>query len=127
MLVWLLVSAGPTGFCSRGSDPDTSATGSDDLNPRAIRQGVVGRILSEDAQPLAGAWVVPVPLDHTPPPIPEIVILSATDGRYSWPLLPGRYEIVVTLEGYERAAARVTVEPGQVSTLDFTLGAEDGR
>ncbi len=128
MLLMLLAAAGPTGSCSSGGgDPDAPVTASDDpLTPQAIREGVVGRILGDGAQPLAGASVVPVSLDDPSPPIPEIAITSESDGRYSWPLRPGRYEIRVTVKGYESAAARVTVDPGQVATLDFTLTAEEG-
>jgi hypothetical protein len=100
----------------------------DDVTAHAqpIDEGVVGRIAAEDGRALAGALVVPVPLGSAPPPIPEIAIVSESNGRYTWRLPPGEYEIVVTLEGYQRATRRVAVIAGEVAVLDFTLTAEDG-
>lgn len=113
--------------CLDEGDPDAPVTRADvaaDTGP--IREGVSGSIVAEDGRPLGGAFVVPVGLDQEPPPIPEIAILSESNGRYTWPLRPGNYEIVVTLEGYRRATGRVTVSAGEVAVLDFTLTADDG-
>jgi Carboxypeptidase regulatory-like domain len=86
-----------------------------------IKQGVVGRVTSLDGSPVEGAFIQARSLDVFAPPIPEIAILSDPDGRYTWPLLPGTYELSVTAEGYKPATGRVTVEAAKVATLDVTL------
>ena len=50
--------------------------------------------------------------------------VTDTDGRYTLPEVPaGSYTVVAALIGYGFATATVTVEPGQVTQLDFALEA----
>lgn len=127
VLLVALMAIVASSACSDEGDPDTPVTRPDvAADTGAIREGVSGNIVAEDGSPLGGAFVVPVALDEEPPPIPEIAILSESNGRYTWPLRPGNYEIVVTLEGYRRATERVTVSAGEVAVLNFTLTADGG-
>jgi hypothetical protein len=43
------------------------------------------------------------------------------NGRYLWPLSPGRYRISASLEGHPPASGTATVETGRRTTLDLTL------
>ena len=103
-------------------DPDCPVSSSDQDQPKPrIRAGVVGRVMDWDGRPVEGALIEARPLDDPAPPIPEIAILSGGDGRYTWPLLPGTYEISVLAEGYRCPPKRVVVKSGQAVTADFKL------
>ena len=86
-----------------------------------LQEGVVGRVTTSDVRPVKGAFIQPRSLDDPSPRIPEIAILTDTDGRYTWPLFPGTYEISVSAEGYQREVKQVVVKTGQVVMVDFTL------
>lgn len=86
-----------------------------------IEQGVVGWVTTLDGYPVEGAFIQARSLGASGPPVPDIAILSDSQGRYAWQLLPGTYELSVTAEGYRPATGRVTVKPGQVITLNFSL------
>jgi hypothetical protein len=89
-----------------------------------IREGAAGRVSVSGVLPVRGALVQARSTDSPPRRIPDIAILTDTDGRYAWPLLPGGYELSVSVEGCERADRRVRVEPGRVATADFNLQCE---
>jgi hypothetical protein len=89
-----------------------------------IQQGVAGRVTTSDGRSLRGAFIQPRSLDDPSPPIPEIAILTDSDGRYTWPLFPGTYEISVSLKGCQRAIRQVVVGAGQVVKADFILQCE---
>ncbi len=112
-------------FAAR-SDPNRPVSSTDPGERRGsgIGEGVSGRVTGPDNRPVEGAFIQPRSLDDPSPPIPEIAILSGDDGRYSWPLLPGDYEITVTARGYAGAAKTTTVKAGQVTPLDFHLERE---
>jgi len=55
------------------------------------------------------------------PPIPEIAIITDSNGRYTWSLFPGTYELTVSAAGYRSASRQVTIKAGQVVTADFAL------
>ena len=90
-----------------------------------LQEGVVGQVTTSDGRPVKGAFVQPRSLGDPSPRIPEIAILTDTEGRYTWPLFPGTYEISVSAEGYRREVKQVAVETGQVVSVDFTLQCED--
>ena len=78
-------------------------------------EGVVGRVVLVDGQPLAGAWIVAHSLDDPARPIPDLAILSDASGRFVWPLRAGRYRLAALVDGQEIAAASVVVQTGQVT------------
>lgn len=101
---------------------DSPVSSGDQDEPRPhIREGVAGRVMAFDGQPVAGALVEARSLDDPALPIPEIAILSGNDGRYMWPLFPGTYEISILAEGYRCAPRRVVVKAGEAVTVDFKL------
>jgi glutamyl endopeptidase len=83
--------------------------------------GIAGQITDSRGRPVAGAFVQPRALDDPSPPIPEIAIVSDGDGRYTWRLFPGTYEISVSAEGYRGVSRQATVKPRQQVTIDFML------
>jgi hypothetical protein len=109
--------------CAQGGVPDApvAAPSVAGGGPPAIGQGVSGRVSDESGQPVERALVVPRSLDANSPAIPEIAVFSDGNGQYSWRLSPGRYEVTVTLDGFEPVTLPVNVGSSQVATLDFTL------
>jgi hypothetical protein len=86
-----------------------------------LKEGVTGQIQDDKGSAVAEATVLAASLDVDGPAIPEIAIVSDADGRYEWPLRPGRYKLTVAAEGYERGSRRVVVKAGEVARLDFRL------
>jgi hypothetical protein len=84
-------------------------------------QGVVGRVTTPDGTPVVGAWIECRSLDRPSPPIPDVAVVTGADGRYQWPLPPGRYECRAVADGRESRAGRATVHEGSATTLDFAL------
>jgi hypothetical protein len=117
-VTFILLGSGAFGY----GDLDKPVTSSDQGASRpGIASGVVGRVTDPDGRPVEGALIQPRSLVDPSPPIPEIAIVSDGDGRYTWSLFPGTYEISVSAEGYHRARKQVTIKAGQVVTVDFTL------
>lgn len=84
-------------------DEDSPVMSDAQSEPRpgpGIGEGVIGQIMDSRGRPVAGASVRPRSLDDSSPAIPEIAIVSDSDGRYTWSLFPGIYEISVSAEGY---------------------------
>jgi hypothetical protein len=88
--------------------------------PAVIAEGVAGRLVAPSGEPVAGAWITARPLGGSAGPVPEIAILSDAEGRFAWPLGPGRYRFAAVVEGREIAAAMATVEPGRVARLELS-------
>jgi hypothetical protein len=117
-----VLSVGTIG-CAQGGIPDApiAAPSTAGGGPPAISQGVTGLVSDESGQPVARALVQPRSLEANSPAIPEIAVFSDGSGQYSWRLSPGRYEVTVTLDGFQPITLPVSVTSSQVTTLNFTL------
>lgn len=122
----LLVAAAATGALLLGGgdqpvssrDPAPSAPpGRDD--PLGT---VTGTVTSSTGEPVAGATVQPRSLDDPSPPIPELVVQTDPDGRYTWRLPPGEYELSAQLaDGTTSSPQPATVTAGATTTVDLTV------
>lgn len=70
-----------------GSIPDAATPSGSALGD------VGGRVLDASGKPRAGVPVIPRSLDDPSKPIPEMMVVSDTDGSYTWRLSAGRYEL----------------------------------
>jgi hypothetical protein len=98
--------------------------GGDDEGP--ARSGdeataVEGTVTNPGGQPVAGALVQAAAPDDPTATLPDIALVTDQAGHYRWELGPGSYELTVSKDGFRTAANRVTLERGDVVTLDFTL------
>jgi Carboxypeptidase regulatory-like domain len=109
-----------TGFCANPSGPDRPVTGGTAAAGQRS-EGVSGRITNEDGRSVEGASVLASPLEPSGPAVPEMAVVSDADGRYQWPLRPGRYEITVVADGYGRVSKIAAVTASGSTTLDFVL------
>ena len=104
----------------RNPDQPVGSGLAEEKGPARIAEGVVGRLVTPSGDPLVGARITARSLDRPAGPVPEIAILSDTDGRFTWPLRPGRYRLVAVVGGHEIAAATAVVEPERVTTLELS-------
>jgi len=114
----LLVSAMA---CRNPHQPLTSAAENGRGAGAGPQEGIEGTVTSADGKPLAGVFIQAESLDEPAARIPELAISTGEDGRYLWPLSPGRYRISASLEGHPSANGTATVEAGRRTTLDLTL------
>jgi hypothetical protein len=115
-----LVAAMALAACEEAAmrDPDRPVTSaSSAVPPPGIAQGVAGQVTTPEGHPVAGARIEARSLDRPPGPVPEIAILSDAEGRFQWPLRPGRYRLAAIVDGREAATATTSVEPGRVTVL----------
>lgn len=83
--------------------------------------GVVGRITASGGDPVQGAIVKPTSREDPSPPVPMLLVRSDRDGRYSWSLPSGTWDIAVSAEGYQPATDTIVIPEGSSVTLDFVL------
>jgi len=122
IVVLIVLSVANPGCTQRGiPDAPVSAPSLPNSGPPAIGQGVTGRVINDSGQPVARALVQPRSLDANSPAIPEIAVFSDSNGQYAWRLSPGRYELTVTIDGFEPITMPAVVSSSQVTNLDFTL------
>lgn len=90
---------------------------------RHTTKGVTGCVTNPEGKPFYGASLVLEALDAAAP-IPDIGVLTGTDGRYIYDVLPpGTYRLTISFEGYVSPTKEVTVGEKPV-TLDFVLRPE---
>lgn len=100
-------------------DQSVSHSASDSAGSRPkISQGVEG-VITAEGNPLANVLIQAKSLGDQP--VPDLAIVSDNQGNYSWHLLPGKYEISVSVEGYQAASEIIMIKPSQVVQLNFDL------
>jgi hypothetical protein len=111
----------PSGQPEASATPDapvTSSAGGGEP-PAAAIQFLEGLVTSAKGDPIAGVAIEPLPLDGQP--VRDMGSFTDENGRYSWPLYPGRYEVSARLDGYKTATKQVVVGRGDPTRLDFIL------
>lgn len=103
------------------SEDDTPVSDDEAGEPASIRQGTAGLVATASGAPVAGAMIMARSIDSPSRPVPEIAVLSGGDGRFAWPLPPGRYELSALVEGRAGPAVAVTVPPGGVVRVELTV------
>jgi hypothetical protein len=97
--------------CATKMGPGESPVTSD--HGEATAPGSVkGAVHSMDGRPVVAVMVVATSLDEPPRAVPEVAVVTDGDGRFEWPLKPGRYRLKATT-------------PAGSATRDVTVGAGD--
>jgi protocatechuate 3,4-dioxygenase beta subunit len=120
-----------------GTDGDEAAAGASDRGPgsvvssaepgtgaeeaRRARTGVSGTVTDDGGRPLSGVVVVPVSIGRPPTPVPDMTVLTGSDGTYFWVLRPGEYRISTSRPGFQAASKRVRIQEGRTATLNFVI------
>jgi hypothetical protein len=101
-------------------DPDQPERSAAPAVEGRIARGIVGVITDPTGAPIADARIVATSLDEPARPVPDIAILSDADGRFAWPLAPGRYRLTALLG--ERTVANTVAEltAGTVTAAQLT-------
>ncbi|MGH1483781.1 MAG: carboxypeptidase-like regulatory domain-containing protein [Geminicoccales bacterium] len=103
------------------NEPVASDT-DDNMHDSAINEGVVGTVQNDSGEPIPNVLVQAFPLDPDSGPVPEIAILTDADGRYAWPLPPGRYRFSIVSETeMTETKDDVLVETGKRVELNFVI------
>lgn len=90
--------------------------------PIQMKSGISGLITaSGGGRPIEGAVLEVTSQDRPPQPTPLIAAVTDGEGRYSWPLPPGVWDITASAEGYHSVTQRVVIRENMINHLDFTL------
>jgi len=86
--------------------------------PGAISGTISGTVLGPSGRPLPGARVY---LARAPGPVPDVAVLTGTDGRFVLAAAPpGRYEVAASTDAHGTVTAEVNVgSAGATVTLRF--------
>lgn len=82
-----------------------------------VHRGIKGFVKSSIGSKIAHAMITVDDISHP--------TYSNIDGDYYRILLPGKYNITVEAEGYERHSVEVTVPDNGSKSLDFTMMRDD--
>ncbi|HWR97774.1 MAG TPA: carboxypeptidase regulatory-like domain-containing protein [Candidatus Methanoperedens sp.] len=109
--------------CASASDGDrpVSSEGDGWAPARGAFAGIRGIVSDSEGLPLAEAGVA---VTAGTAPVPEMLMLTAEDGSYSWPLPAGTFSLTVTLDGYRTQTLEATVPEEETVELDFQLERE---
>ena len=91
------------------ADSSTPATGG--------QRSITGRVTTPDGRPLEGVMIVPRSSDV---PVPELLVTTDANGRYTWGLPAGTYTFGATKTGYAPASQSLRVNAA-TQKLDFVL------
>jgi hypothetical protein len=100
--------------------PVTNAT-SDPGGP-PVGGTVTGVVVNGAGQPVNGVVIEAKSLDQPPQAIPEMVVVTDAQGRYMWPLKPGRYELAARAADRSSSTAQVVVTAGETAQANLTVG-----
>lgn len=82
------------------------------------RTQVSGVVTDLDGNPLAEAGIA---VTKSVVGVPEILVLSGEDGKYTWYLPAGTFTLSAMKEGYKELSLEVVVKEGETTKLDFKL------
>lgn len=84
-------------------------------------ESLTGAVTDPAGRPVAGASVNARSLDHPGNPVSEIGIITDAEGHYRWLLLPGRYSITVSRDGFRPVTQSTVIKMGEPANLNFVL------
>ncbi|MGH8899200.1 MAG: carboxypeptidase regulatory-like domain-containing protein [Egibacteraceae bacterium] len=109
-------------FSPTEAEGNISSTQAVPDTPVQTKSGISGRITaSAGGRPIEGAVIAVTSQDRPPQPTPLIAAVTDREGRYSWSLPPGIWDITASAGGYGSATQRVVIRERSVHHLDFTL------
>ena len=90
------------------SDPDQPVVDTDDpvLDEDQL-PGVYGRLVNSKGRPATNVMISAAGIGQDPQPVPELAVMTGSNGDFYWPLRPGKYRISADLPNGEHASAEV--------------------
>ncbi len=104
-----------------GADPQSQPVTSDDGNSGSTTSDgavVTGLVTDASGNPLGEATVT-VPRGSVA--VPEMAVITSSDGSYQWDLPAGTFTLEVHKDGYATASAEVNIAASELITQDFML------
>lgn len=104
-----------------GADPQSQPVTSDDGNSGSTTSDgavVTGLVTDASGNPLGEATVT-VPRGSVA--VPEMAVITSSDGSYQWDLPAGTFTLEVHKDGYATASAEVNIAASESITQDFML------
>ena len=103
------------------ADKNAQSVSSDEPMP-SLTQGpltqVTGIVTDAAGKPLAN---VGIGVSKGTAPVPEVLVLSDQDGKYTWNLPAGTFTLTANSDGYQALSQEVTVKYGKTVQLNFKL------
>jgi Carboxypeptidase regulatory-like domain len=99
---------------SSAPDAGVSSANANQGSQASLSQGVSGRVTTGDGRPVAGVMVSAQAVGAGSPPVPELAVMTAADGRFEWPLQPGTYDLSATTQNGATGSQRVSVGTGMI-------------
>lgn len=85
------------------------------------RSGIRGRVQAQDGTPVTGAVIQAECAAEPCQPIPDIAILSNTDGAFFWPLREGSYRFTARKDDLTSCPVTAVVGPSKHDQVSLTL------
>ena len=118
-LVGLALAVGTAGAAvAAGAETPVYDTGGPTV-ARSDRTGVAGRVVDRAGRPIHGVVVMVRKLDPPPVAIPEIANATDRNGRFFWPLAPGRYALSFHRDGRALGERTVVVGSGEATRMEM--------
>jgi hypothetical protein len=90
-----------------------------------MKSGITGHVTtSPSGRPLEGAVIEVMSKDRVPQPTPLIAAVTDHEGRYSWPLPPGTWDVTVSAPGHRSSTQRIVIQERTIERLDFALSPD---
>jgi hypothetical protein len=103
--------------CGPPHEGESPVSGGSPSSSGVVASAVHGIVLGAGGRPVDGAVVVAVSTDEPAQAVPELVVVTGPDGRFEWPLRPGRYR----LGAESRAVDVVVVATGPGPQVEIRL------
>lgn len=110
-----------TPACAQKTNDGGEVPASAEYGTTIVPGSLHGTVRTTDGNPVANANITVASTDDPPKAIPEIAVLTDANGRYEWPLTPGRYRISVTVDNKGTATGDTDIIVGTEPVLDLII------
>lgn len=117
LLVLFLWGAAPG--CAQKAGPETTAVATNES--AAIPGPVHGVLRSYDGRAVPDVMITATSLDDPARAVPEIAVMTNADGRFEWPLTPGRYRLSADTETLGHTQVELDVTRDNTAAVELTF------
>ncbi len=119
MGIWLLLCRDVTALADGNETPVSSEyTG---VVKAADSTGVHGHVQTPSGNPVVDASILVKSLDQPAPAVPEMAMITDSNGNFNWPLPRGKWQVTVISLSGKRVSKNVTVGRSGPAKVNFIL------